>query len=93
MMSSKNQCWCTPKELYDELDSEFHFDLDPACTDKSAKCEYHFTPKENGLIRDWRGRTVFCNPPYGKAIKDWVKKCYEEGIQQGFTDIYSCLYH
>lgn len=24
------------------------------------------------------GQTVFCNPPYGKAIKDWVKKCSQE---------------
>lgn len=24
------------------------------------------------------GYTVFCNPPYGRAIKDWVKKCAEE---------------
>lgn len=24
------------------------------------------------------GQTVFCNPPYGRAIKDWVKKSSEE---------------
>lgn len=24
------------------------------------------------------GETVFCNPPYGKEINEWVKKCYEE---------------
>lgn len=21
---------------------------------------------------------MFCNPPYGREIKDWVRKCYEE---------------
>ena len=21
------------------------------------------------------GRRVFCNPPYGRAIRDWVRKC------------------
>lgn len=21
---------------------------------------------------------MFCNPPYGRKIKDWVRKCYEE---------------
>ena len=30
----------------------------------------------------WRkiggGQIVFCNPPYGRAIGAWVKKCYEE---------------
>lgn len=24
------------------------------------------------------GHTVFCNPPYGRAIKDWIVKAYEE---------------
>ena len=24
------------------------------------------------------GRRVFCNPPYGRVISKWVKKCYEE---------------
>lgn len=32
----------------------------------------------DGLAQDWGGETVFCNPPYGKAIKDWVKKSSEE---------------
>ena len=31
----------------------------------------------------WRshggGHRVFCNPPYGRVIGDWVKKAYEEG--------------
>lgn len=24
------------------------------------------------------GQIVFCNPPYGRAIYDWVRKCSEE---------------
>lgn len=24
------------------------------------------------------GQRVFCNPPYGKTIKTWVRKCLEE---------------
>lgn len=24
------------------------------------------------------GARVFCNPPYGREIGKWVKKCYEE---------------
>ncbi len=26
-------------------------------------------------------QTVFCNPPYGRQIKDWVKKAYCESIK------------
>lgn len=25
------------------------------------------------------GEVVFCNPPYGRELPKWVKKCYEEG--------------
>ena len=44
LLSSKNMCWCTPPDFFAELDREFHFELDPASTDKSAKCAKHFTP-------------------------------------------------
>ena len=29
------------------------------------------------------GERVFCNPPYGKTIKDWVRKCSEEACKPG----------
>ena len=38
LLSSKNMGWCTPADFFSELDQEFHFNLDPAATDKSAKC-------------------------------------------------------
>ena len=28
---------------------------------------------------------MFCNPPYGRAIADWVRKGYEESRQPGTT--------
>lgn len=28
------------------------------------------------------GSRVFCNPPYGKEIADWVRKAYEEGHKE-----------
>lgn len=38
---------------------------------------------EDGLKQDWEGETVFCNPPYGRAIYDWIKKCYTESLKPG----------
>lgn len=29
------------------------------------------------------GYRVFCNPPYGRAIAAWVRKCYEESRKPG----------
>ncbi len=31
------------------------------------------------------GQTVFCNPPYGRAIKDWVKKSSEEAKETKYN--------
>lgn len=83
LLSSKNLSWCTPPEFFNELDQEFHFDLDPAATDKSAKCARYFTPADDGLKMDWGGCRVFCNPPYGRQIYDWVRKGYEESQKPG----------
>ena len=84
LLSSKNMSWCTPPDFFAELDQEFHFDLDPAATDKSAKCAKYFTPADDGLSKDWGGGCrVFCNPPYGRFIQDWVRKGYEESRKPG----------
>lgn len=63
------------------MDDEFHFTLDAAASDKSAKCAKYYTRETDGLAHDWSGETVFCNPPYGKETKLWVKKCYEESLK------------
>lgn len=83
--SSKNMCWCTPKDFFEQLNAEFNFELDAAATEKTSKCEKYYTPIENGLVQDWNiGGAVFCNPPYGREIGKWVKKAFEEsknGVQ------------
>lgn len=80
MFSSKTDQWATPQEVFDQLNQEFHFNLDPCADERNHKCEKYFTAAENGLKQDWGGGyRVFCNPPYGRALKDWVEKCYREG--------------
>ena len=83
MFSSKSGLWATPKDFFDELNKEFNFSLDPCATKDNAKCAKFYTKEEDGLTKDWRGNTVFCNPPYGRDIKKWVKKCSEEGKKEG----------
>lgn len=84
MFSSKTPEWATPQHVFDELNKEFDFTLDPCSTHENAKCEYHFTKEEDGLSQNWGGQTVFCNPPYGRELPKWVKKCHDEG-QNGAT--------
>ena len=81
LFSSKSNLWETPQDFFDKLNEEFNFNLDPCALPENAKCSKFFTPQENGLKQDWSGKRVFCNPPYGKEIKDWVKKCYEESMR------------
>lgn len=82
MFSSKSNEWSTPQHIFDELNREFHFTLDPCCTHENAKCEKYYTIEDDGLKQDWSGEKVFCNPPYGKELKKWVKKCYEESQKE-----------
>lgn len=78
VFSSQNTTWETPQWLFDKLNEEFNFTLDPCCVPETAKCSKYYTPEENGLIQDWSGETVFVNPPYGREIVKWVTKAHME---------------
>ena len=78
LFSSTTDLWATPQAFFDELNAEFHFTLDPCANDDNHKCAKYYTEQQDGLAQDWGGQIVFCNPPYGRAIGAWVKKCYEE---------------
>ena len=76
-MTSNKDDWETPKYLYDKLNEIYKFTLDVAASDYNAKCSNYFSIKENALKQKWSGR-VFCNPPYGRNMKDWIKKASDE---------------
>lgn len=69
--------WLTPRELYAELDAEFHFDFDP--------CPYPLPEGFDGLTCEW-GERNYVNPPFGSIIHRgkkkgptaWVRKAIEE---------------
>lgn len=78
LFSSKNIEWETPQSFFDELNNEFHFTLDSCALPHNAKCERFYTPEQDGLSQDWEGERVFCNPPYGSSIYNWIRKCSME---------------
>ena len=59
------------------MDAEFHFDVDVCATDENAKCKKYYTMQDDGLSKSWIG-AVWCNPPYGRAIGQWVRKAFVE---------------
>lgn len=75
MFSSKTDLWETPQEFFDELDAEFHFNLDVCATPENAKCAAYYTPEMDGLNQPWYGR-CWCNPPYGRGIGKWIEKAH-----------------
>lgn len=82
--------WGTPQKLFDVLNKEFHFTLDPCANKNNYKCAKYYTKEQDGLAQSWIGETVFCNPPYSRKTKSnagqiaWVEKCYKEA-QKGCT--------
>lgn len=72
--SSKKYDYGTPIDFFKKLDDIFHFTLDVCASHWNAKCERYFTPEVDGLKQDWKGEVCWCNPPYGRQIKHWVKK-------------------
>lgn len=78
--SSKSSEWATPTPLFDKLNEEFGFTLDPCATAENAKCQTYFTREQSGLQFSWDGHTVFMNPPYGSEIKSWTEKAYTQSL-------------
>jgi len=84
MPQSKTDDWATPQDLFDQLDAIHHFTLDVAASSTNHKTANwcgldHENPKlRDGLAISWENNRVWCNPPYGREIKDWVKKAHDE---------------
>lgn len=55
LLTSNSDEWSTPQDIFDELDAEFDFDLDPCATDENHKCLVYFTKEEDGLKKSWGG--------------------------------------
>lgn len=88
LLSSKNMCWCTPQDFFDKLNAEFGFVLDPAATDKTAKCSLYYTPETDGLSQSWdRGGAVFCNPLFVPRSASGFKRLSRKrgGVSDCFT--------
>lgn len=56
LFTSNSDIWETPQEVFDELDKEFNFTLDPCASHDNAKCDKYYTIEDDGLQQDWGGR-------------------------------------
>src|SRR5690349_18109036 len=65
--------WPTPQEVYRNLDREFEFDFDPCPIDGVQD-------GLSSLFTPWTGRRVFCNPPYGPKVGQWLERAKEADL-------------
>ena len=89
--TSKTNEWTTPSELFNTLNKEFNFTLDPCSTHENAKCERHFTIAEDGKQQSWKNERVFMNPPYGRQIGEWIRKAFMETRGIAPAELVVCL--
>ena len=73
LFSSASDRWATPRDVYERLNAEFHFDFDPCPlggeNDGTAR-----------LFCDWSGKRVFCNPPYGPKLRSFLERHVEAAL-------------
>src|SRR5262245_25215782 len=77
LFSSATDEWLTPRDFFGKLNRRYRFTLDPCATPENATCPVYFTKVQDGLKQDWGTHRVFCNPPYGRQIGAWARKCFE----------------
>lgn len=77
----------TPDEIMDPVREYFGgtIDLDPATHPSNpTRARFFFTEADDGLAQSWNidadpdyFADIFVNPPFGKGLRDWVKKIRE----------------
>jgi phage N-6-adenine-methyltransferase len=77
LYSNRTDEWPTPRSFFAQLNAEFNFTLDPCASAKNTTCRTFSTKEQDGLKQDWKRHRVVCNPPYGKTMREWARKCYE----------------
>ena len=87
LMASERPDWNTPQVIVSMV---FRFfdgdpDLDPCSNASSivgAKMMWRLEDGQDGLARSWEDHgTVYVNPPYGREIWGWIKKCFNEWVR------------
>lgn len=81
--SSAEESWSTPVEFFEKYNNIYGFTLDVCAEPHNTKCEDFIDKQTDALQVDWSNFSKSCwmNPPYGRTIKQWMKKAYEESLK------------
>lgn len=82
LLSSATGEWGTPPDFYAAQDALFQFTVDACATRANAKHPRFWNLADNGLAQSWEGETVWCNPPYGAEVSQWVARARDAAVQE-----------
>jgi phage N-6-adenine-methyltransferase len=84
MRTSIDGTWTTPRDYFDKVNAEFNFTLDAAALSSSTLVpdnwygpDHPDQSRRDAFTRDWckdSSGPIWLNPPYGRVIKDWMRK-------------------
>lgn len=74
LFSSQSFHWATPKGVYDTLNDEFKFNFDPCPLGESE------ADGSAPLFTEWKGKRIFCNPPYNRGIAPFLQRATEADV-------------
>jgi len=80
LFSSNSDEWATPLDVYEKLDAEFSFNLDPCASDINHKCDTYFTAENDGLSHTWGGTECFAIRLIARLISG-LKRHIEKAIR------------
>lgn len=66
--------WRTPLELFKGVQEEFGLTTDAAASRDNAMLPEFWTKEQNALEKDWTGKRIWCNPPYGREQIKFIEK-------------------
>lgn len=67
-----NEWYTKPRYIEAARDVMGSIELDPAsCAAANAivQAERYYTKEQNGILQEWRARSLWLNPPYGRSAK------------------------
>lgn len=86
---SGSDAWFTPAIYLDLVREVFggEIELDPASCEQAnaiVRAKRYYSKQQDGLSQEWKARTFFLNPPYGRGVKHksnqeiWSQKLIQE---------------
>jgi site-specific DNA-methyltransferase (adenine-specific) len=86
--TSNDDTWTTPRDFFNKLNEEFKFTLDAAALSSSTLVSDNWygpdhpdETRRDSFQRKWLEDSsgyIWLNPPYGRTIKDWMRKARYE---------------